>query len=72
MSVCVVFIGESRSCVVVALLSSCHVLCWSLSSCHVLCWSLSSCRGRHVEIGGRLLYNTGKTHQVQTQQGFTD
>ena len=34
----------------VALLSSCHVLCWWLSSCHVLCSWLSSCRGRHVGV----------------------
>ena len=45
--VCVVFIGESRSCVVV-LMSSFHVAL--LSSCHVLCWWLSSYRGRHVGV----------------------
>ena len=87
MSVCVVFIGESRSCVVVVYFCLCvsyrgvnlygecvSCVCWGsvfccgprsmityvvlmssfhvalLSSCHVLCWWLSSCRGRHVGV----------------------
>ena len=47
--VCPVFCCGPRSMITyVVLMSSFHVAL--LSSCHVLCWWLSSCRGRHVGV----------------------